>query len=68
MIFNSFHIKIDHDAASAFKKLMETMTSRSTDLDYKQIDDYDFLVTFYQECEFDHVFDQFWDEGDWIRT
>ena len=47
---------------------METMTSRSTDLEYKQIDDYDFLVTFYQECEFDHVFDRFWDEGDWIRT
>ena len=68
MISNSFHIKIDHDTASAFKELMETMTFRSTDLEYKQIDDYDFLVTFYQECEFDHVFDRFWDEGDWIRT
>ena len=68
MIFNSLHVKIDHDAASAFKELMETVTSHSTDVECKQISDCDFLVAFHHEHEFDHVFDRFWDEGNWIRT
>ena len=68
MTVKRFHIKLDdHDAAPALNNLLKTM-KKNAGLRYKQLDKCDFLVMFEYEHDFDHVFDRFYDVGDWIRT
>ena len=66
MPIGTFLVKPNHDAAPAFKRLMETMKRRPCNLKCKQRGD-DFLVTFEYDVQFDHVWDRFWEDADWIK-
>jgi hypothetical protein len=68
MTKGTFRITVDRDGTPHFKRLMKTMTGNSQDIKYKQIDEDNFLITFYSEHAFDHVWDRWWEDTEWLRT
>ena len=67
MTVGTFHIRVDHDGTFYFKRLMKAMTKNSQDIKCKQISEDNFLVTFYSEHEYDHVWDRWWEDSKWRR-